>query len=153
MMVEQINFLNQYLEIEKIRLHGKIRFKEEIKQEVLKAPVPNFILQPLVEELIYKTASVGSSTCELFIRAFRENDRLKIIIENSIGQNETLNDLQVYEGTVFKITKKRLTKLFGDEQKMIFTPNRNGTVVVEINIPLREKYFETEVVYLLENAV
>lgn len=51
---EEVRFLNQYLEIEKVRSSHTLYIHEDIERSVAKAIVPNFILQPIVEELVYR---------------------------------------------------------------------------------------------------
>lgn len=49
---EEVEYLQRYVEIQKVRFGERLRFSLQIPAELLRAQVPNLLLQPLVENAI-----------------------------------------------------------------------------------------------------
>jgi two-component system, LytTR family, sensor kinase len=150
---EEMRFLNQYLEIEKVRSSHTFNVHEDIERNVSNAIVPNFILQPIVEELVYRNPGLDTPQHEIIIKANKAGKQLEVMIEdrrlkaagNSIGEDE--------KGIVLDITKERLSQLYKDQQSLTVQMNQEGGALVKIRIPLREMIVESEGVFLVESAL
>src|SRR5438067_11425847 len=49
---EEMEFLQKYLEIQKMRFAERLRVEVDVPDELLPAPVPSLILQPMVENAL-----------------------------------------------------------------------------------------------------
>src|SRR5262249_54576021 len=49
---QELDFIEQYLEIERLRFQDRMKVQINVAEETLDAEVPNLILQPLVENAI-----------------------------------------------------------------------------------------------------
>jgi LytS/YehU family sensor histidine kinase len=150
---EELQFLNQYVEIEKVRLNRSFNVQEDIERDVLNAVVPNFILQPIVEELVYRNTGRAIPKHELNIRAYKFHELLEIIIEEH-GRDTTENRVgEEGNGVVLDITKERLSHLYGEQQKLIVHLNQEGGALVRIRIPYKEVNVESEGTLAVESAL
>jgi two-component system, LytTR family, sensor kinase len=136
---QELHFINQYLEIERVRFEDKLKIVQEIAPETLQAVVPSFLLLPLVENSIYH--AIAPSILEGIIRitSQRENETLTIIVEdNGPGVDEFMRKKKPQEGVGIKITKDRLHHLFGDHQSLTFENGTLGGLKVTIKIPFKK---------------
>ena len=149
---EEMRFLNQYLEIEKVRSNHIFNVHEDIEQCVSNAMVPNFILQPIVEELVYRNTVQESARHEFIIKAYKVGEQLEVMIvddgmepvESSIGEGK--------KGIVLDITKERLWHLYGDQQNITVQLSQEGRALVKIRIPFREMIVDSEGTLVAENV-
>src|SRR4029453_14579293 len=51
-LAEEVEYLQRYVEIQKVRFGGRLRVSIDIPADLLDAQVPNLLLQPLVENAI-----------------------------------------------------------------------------------------------------
>jgi sensor histidine kinase YesM len=133
---EELRFINHYLEIEKVRFNDKLKVKEDIAKDTLKAQVPNFLLQPIVENAIYHAIAPKISNGILWLTSKKENGYLSIIVEdNGTGMGLTRKQKKSKEGVGLKITKERLAHLFGENHQFLLDKGALGGLRVTIRIP------------------
>jgi two-component system, LytTR family, sensor kinase len=150
---EEIRFLNQYLEIEKVRSNHTFTIHEEIDQHVSNVVVPNFILQPIVEELFYRNGGRDTLQHEMIITARKAGEQLEMIIEDRGRVAAEYSLGQTNKGIVLDITKERLAHLYGDRQSLTVHESPERGALVKIRIPLREMIAESEEVIVVEQSV
>ena len=110
----EIEFLQCYLDIEKVRFGQKLQTNIDIETQVLDCQVPNLILQPLVENAIKHGIAPNKHGGHINIRGGTENGWLKVEIEDS-GKGITDEKLEKVfsSGLGLANTKERLTQLYG----------------------------------------
>ena len=69
----ELEILDRYLEIQRIRQSGRLEFRKEIPEELLPARVPKMILQPLVENAVLHGLD-NAENGEICVRAERVPD-------------------------------------------------------------------------------
>lgn len=136
---QELHFISQYLEIERVRFEDKLVIEKNIDPATLRALVPSFLLLPLVENSIYHAIAPKKSGGTIGISSQREESMMIITVEDS-GSNadEIMRKKKSQEGVGIKITKERLYYLFGDQQALMFEQSVLGGLKVIIQIPLRE---------------
>jgi two-component system, LytTR family, sensor kinase len=132
---EELRFINDYLEIEKVRFHDKLEVREEIDEETLTASVPNFLLQPIVENAIHHAIAPKTADGVLYISTRKEHDNLSIVIEDNGPGLISQSKKKSKEGKGMKITKERLSQLFGERYVFRLDRSAFGGVKVFIQIP------------------
>lgn len=131
---EEIAFLRKYLEIQQMRFAERLRYRIEISDELLGAQVPDFILQPLVENAIKHGISKRAKGGALRVEAARDGTLLKLTIYN----DGPLLPLHIDEGVGLANARQRLAALYGSEQTF-GVENWNDTgVLATITLPYRE---------------
>jgi LytS/YehU family sensor histidine kinase len=129
----EMDFLMEYVEIEKARFEERLRIEKDIPTETLQAEVPNMILQPLVENAVRHGISKKASGGMVKISAQRENGRLVLTVTNDGLPASDKSST----GIGLANTRARLTKLYGDDFSFNLEPFGTGTRV-SLSIPFEE---------------
>lgn len=134
----EIEILNLYIDIMKARFKEKLQVDLLIDNGVEKSLVPNFMLQPLVENSI-KYGMENLSTTIIEISAKKENDKLLIKIkDNGPGiTNDSRNVLN--SGVGLSNTVERLEKLYGGNYEFNWENQAEGGLLLTIEIPYKEE--------------
>lgn len=111
---QELDFLDDYLEIQSIRFQGDLDTEIDVPPELHDAQVPNLILQPLVENGIKHGASQVRGIGRIEIRGRRTKDRLTLTIEdNGPGIPDAQED-----GLGLRNVRARLRELYGENQSL-----------------------------------
>jgi len=89
---QELERLNLYLELEKLRLGEKLDYKIDLHQEIDpdEQLIPSMIIQPIVENSIWHGITPKNGNGKVEISIFLKNKRLLIDInDNGIGLKET----------------------------------------------------------------
>jgi signal transduction histidine kinase len=132
---EELDFLSKYLAIERTRFGDRLRVQLDIEPRTLDASVPNFLLQPLVENAIRHgiAQKVGGGRVE--VHASRTGDELSLVVRDTgPGLSEAkLKGLRT--GVGLANTRSRLQHLFGAKHRFEFEEPDEGGLAVKIAIP------------------
>ncbi|HKR15741.1 MAG TPA: histidine kinase [Pyrinomonadaceae bacterium] len=135
---QEIEFLNGYLEIERIRFQDRLTTEIKIDPDVLDVRVPNLILQPIVENAM-RHAVGNSHAGHVEIAAFPLNGSLHIEVnDNGPGLNvDRSGEARRGRGLGLANTQARLVGLYGTEASFEMTNRPSGGLTVSIEIPRR----------------
>ena len=128
-LAEELNYVQKYLQIEQRRFkNSKVVY--EIQEEALQVEVPNFFLQPIVENAVKHgiAKSVGAQLLKISIRIIPV-DQLQIDI-----YNEGPSLVQKTGGIGLENVRQRLYSHYGDTAELKLY-NLNGGVNTQINLP------------------
>jgi two-component system LytT family sensor kinase len=133
---DELDFLMEYLQIEKTRFEERLRVEKDVPTDTLQAEVPNMILQPLVENSIRHGVGKKAAGGTIRISSRRENGRLLIMVTDdglppSISQHGNT-------GIGLANTRARLAKLYGEDFIFGLEPFGEGTRV-QLNIPYKAR--------------
>ena len=133
---QEIEFLNGYLEIERIRFKDRLTTDIRVDPEVLDVRVPNLILQPIVENAMRH--AIGNSTSgRVEVVAAPINGVVRIEVrDNGPGIHaERILDARRGKGLGLANTQARLVGLYGDAASFELSNNPSGGLVVTLEIP------------------
>jgi len=132
---KELEFLNKYLDIEKVRFQDRLTVIMSIDSDTLQAQIPNLILQPLVENSIRHGISERRGAGQVEIRASRKNGMLDLqVIDTGRGVSEGSDRIQ--EGIGLKNTRARLETLYGSRYRLELGPKSSeGGFQVTVSIP------------------
>jgi two-component system, LytTR family, sensor kinase len=128
----ELEFLDRYLEIEKIRFRDRLTVTTHIAPEALDARVPNLILQPLVENAIRHGISKRRGAGHVEISASRSNGTLELAVRDD---GPGIPDSSVEEGIGLSNTRLRLEQLYGGRHRFEIENGSEGGLVVSLGIP------------------
>jgi two-component system LytT family sensor kinase len=133
---EELEFVRSYLEIEQVRFHDRLEIVIAAEPETYAAQVPNFVLQPLVENAIRHGISARIGAGRISVQAKRTLNQLQITVQDD-GPGPQLLDEMPNEGVGLSNTRKRLRQLYGEEQSLQLTRLNSGKggTIVSLNIP------------------
>lgn len=138
LLSHEIEFLMKYLEIEKECFENRFNIYEEIETSTLEALIPNFILQPVAEEVLYKTLFPLHEQFNVTIGSKKDGDTLSIEMKFALKSYKQIEFNEV-DSTSFQITQERLEKLFLDKQKLKIENSTVGLIKIIFQIPFIAK--------------
>jgi len=136
-MEEELQSLELYLEIEKVRFGHRLSTSIVKDEESLHMLIPPMLLQPVVENAIKFGLYDTTDAVTIYISVLYENDSLKVIVQNPFDP-ETAGPRH---GTGFGLNsvKRRLYLLFA-RTDLVETSAKDHVFTTTINIPKHENY-------------
>jgi signal transduction histidine kinase len=132
---EELKFVDNQLEIQRLRLGDRLIICREIDPDALEALVPSMILQPLVENAIKYGVSVGTGVWRITIRATRQNGTLRLqVCDSGPGFRENATR----KGIGLASTEARLECLYGKAHRIEYSHGSRDGGLVAISIPFSQ---------------
>ena len=139
---QELDLLNQYVEIEKLRLGERLVVTTSVDPEAYQAMVPNLVLQPIVENAIRYGVATQRRTGKVTVAARRTEKGLEIeVSDDGPGLPDGYE-----EGIGIGNTKARLRQLYGLNQSFLMTNGDSGGLCVTLRIPYRTDSYEPSAV-------
>jgi signal transduction histidine kinase len=133
----ELELLDRYLAIERVRLGDRLRVEQTIATGVLDAAVPPLMLQTLVENSIRHGLEPRRAPGTVRIQAEREHDRLRLTIADD-GLGLPAADARTERrGIGLANTEARLRELYGAAGRVTLHAPEAGGVRVEVELPWR----------------
>jgi two-component system, LytTR family, sensor kinase len=130
---DELDFVRQYLGIEQVRFSDRLRPEFVVDSAVLGAAVPEFLLQPLVENALRHGLAKRVTATLLRVEARREGDDLVLsVIDDGPGP------VEAGEGVGLGTTRERLATLYGSRGRLELVQNPDGGARVTVRLPYRE---------------
>jgi len=130
---DEIDILQKYLDIEKIRFDENLNFTLELPNGIYNTLVPPLLLQPVVENSIKHGFSYQHDSLDIKIIIEKVTDYLQFTIKNN---GATFNESKLIYGTGLSNIIARLDTLYdGDFYFEIKNKHENG-VITQIRIPI-----------------
>ena len=135
---EELAFLSDYLDIQRVRFQGRLDVTERVPPELLDALVPNLLLQPLVENAIEHGVGRLEGTGCIELEAWCEPiggppQRLVLAVRDN-GPGLATHDGRG-GGVGLANTRARLDALYGTAADLTLRPAPGGGVVAEVEFP------------------
>lgn len=132
-LAEELEFVRQYLGIETVRFSDRLQPTFAVDPAVAGAAVPEFLLQPLVENAVRHGLTRREGATLLRIEARRDGDQLVLAVTDD-GPGPTGSG----EGVGLGTTRKRLATLYGDLARLDLTTTAEGGARVTVRLPYRD---------------
>jgi two-component system LytT family sensor kinase len=135
-LYQELEFLNGYLEIERIRFQDRLTTSVRIDPSVLDVRVPNLILQPIVENAMRHAIATHSKIGRIEILAAPRNGMLRIEVkDNGPGLTQVSSPGNLKQGVGLANTRARLERLYGSNHRFELANEAAGGFVVTMEIP------------------
>ncbi len=130
---QELDAVASFLSVEKVRFEEQLVVEVDVSEAARRQTVPEFLLQPLVENAV----KYGMRTSELPLRvqilAHCENDRLRVEIRNS-GSWSHADSSVPHGGIGLENLRNRLELLYPNRHRLA-TQDADGWVLVAVEIP------------------
>jgi two-component system LytT family sensor kinase len=136
-LAEELDFVRQYLAIEEVRFSDRLRPVFEADPDVLTALVPEFLLQPLVENALRHGLAKRVTATLLRIEAIREGDTLVLSVVDG-GPGLEGGGAEPGEGVGLRNTRERLATLYGDRASLQLKETPEGGAAATVRLPYHE---------------
>jgi two-component system, LytTR family, sensor kinase len=133
---EEMEFVNTYLEIEKIRYEDRLQLAVDIAPDTLDAVVPRLVLQPLVENAIRHGIAKRPSGGHVRIAARRDAPHLELSVADNGPGLPAADAPKAPAGLGLKTTRERLRSIYAEAGAMNVGRSREGGVEVRLRFPL-----------------
>jgi two-component system, LytTR family, sensor kinase len=132
---EELAFLEKYLAIEQVRFADRLKVKWNIEAKTREALVPEFILQPLVENSLLHGIQHRTENGVIEVVAKESNGEIVLIVQDNGPGYFPVTD----EGLGLANTRERLTTIYGDAGKLDVATVSNGGTIVTVRFPLTNR--------------
>jgi two-component system LytT family sensor kinase len=131
----ELALVKQYLEIERIRFGDRLTVTVDVPRELLDLPVPNLVLQPLVENAIVHGVGPRPGPGRVTVQAHQMGDTLLLrVLDDGLGLDRS--DSNVGFGIGVGNTRARLAAIYGAAASLTLREAEWGGCVAEIRLPV-----------------
>ncbi len=135
---EEVEFVRKYLAIESLRYKDRLSIEWDLDEKALSFKVPNFVLQPIVENAFKHGISKTLGDALLKISVSTEKEHINVEVFNS-GTGLPANwELQKDKGIGLANTIERLLKLYKESFKFVIDEHDDGVSVI-LKLPIQGK--------------
>ncbi len=135
-LVDEIEFASRYVEIQQIRFSDVLSVKWQIDPLLLDVLVPNFLLQPLIENSI-KHGLRGSPRVNVSVEASREEGAIVLrVIDDGLARPA---ELRTRSGVGLMNLHARLDRLYGNRGSLSMKRVDGTGTVVTVRLPMRSQ--------------
>jgi sensor histidine kinase YesM len=135
-LAEEIEFVDRYVAIQKVRLADRLQFAVSVPPELLSAQVPSFLLQPVVENAIVHGIAKRVQGGSIRISAARDNGTLTLVVYND-GPALPADSNAMRSGIGIANLRERLRTLYGPAFTVNMTEQSTSGMAVSISLPFR----------------
>ena len=132
---EELQFIEKYLAIEQVRFSDRLQVRWSIEPNVGNALVPEFILQPLVENAIRHGVSKRGEAGLIEITGQESDGKLVL----SVRDNGPGYFAESAIGVGLANTRARLETLFGDAARLDVLNAEGGGTIATVRFPSRRR--------------
>ena len=136
-LAEEVEYLQRYLDIQKIRFGDRLQVSMDIPAELLRAQVPNLLLQPLVENAIKHGIAKRAAGGSVRIAGACNNGNLCLRVYND-GADSPADWQATRTGVGISNLRTRLQILHGEQSELQLRQLDAGGVEAVVTLPLKE---------------
>ena len=129
-LAQEIDAIDAYLAIEATRFGERLDIEIHVEPETVNAQVPNFILQPFVENAVKHGVSRVKGPAHLCIAAAREGEELVLTVTNTADPEASASadalPARHSTGIGLSNTRQRLQNRYGDGAQLVCGPTDGG---------------------------
>ncbi len=145
-LIDEIEALTLYLEIEKTRFGDRLNVSVSVSSEAESALVPSLLLQPIIENSMKHAIAQSEDGGTISIDAIAVNNLLQLSIKDSgDGSNKQprfksmLRSSNKGKGVGLKNTNQRLKALYQSDYRIDTEFEKQGGLITQITIPLEKE--------------
>lgn len=138
---EELTLTRQYLAIQQIRFQDRLCIDYDVDPTTEHCPVPQLLLQPLVENAITHGVADLTSGALIRISTRKQPSGLQITVyDNGVGQRSKRSN---GTGLGLSNTRSRLYQAYGDDAHLRFEQSPGGGTTVTLTFPCQDSLLTT----------
>jgi sensor histidine kinase YesM len=130
----ELELLDQYLEIMRIRFQGRLQVETRIDPSLRDALVPSLVLQPIVENAVVHGVARLAGAGRIDIDAARDDGAVVFRVTDN-GPGVDAGQTAGSDGVGIRNTRERLEQLYGDAASFTLRSGDAGGAVAELRLP------------------
>ena len=131
---EELEAVRPYLAIQRLRFADWLQIDEDASDEARRVPVPQFILQPLIENAVHHGLIRRTARGRIAIRASVSDGRLRLTVaDNGVGLNEF--EYRESRGLGLSNLRARLDAVYGKGATLELHNERDGGTAAVLELP------------------
>jgi len=134
---EEMEFLQKYLDIQKVRFADRLQFEVDVPKELFSAQVPSLILQPMVENAVKHGIAKRVQGGAIRVAAVRSNGSLTLSVYND-GPRLPVGWEKNASGIGINNARTRLHGLYGGAFQLNMRNQEPDGVEASVTVPFRE---------------
>jgi sensor histidine kinase YesM len=128
---QEMETIRAYLNIQKIRLGGRLHFTLEVPETLAQNPLPPLLLQPLVENAVKHGLEPKIEGGEIRITVAEEGGSLRIeVVDSGLGFSSF-----DASGVGIANVRQRIKLIYGEKGRLLFEENKPTGVRAIIEVP------------------
>jgi LytS/YehU family sensor histidine kinase len=136
-LCEEVDLLNRYLEIERVRFPQRLSCHIDIDDECWQSVVPTLLLQPVLENSIRHAVNRDPNAGSICIRAHRHGNNLLLLVQDDGPGLPADWDVRTSFGIGLNNVAQRLRVHFGDDQRLDIDNVEPHGVAVRMQLPFQ----------------
>jgi two-component system LytT family sensor kinase len=136
-LAEEVEYLQRYVDIQKVRFGERLRVSVDIPSDLLEARTPGLLLQPLVENAIKHGIAKRVAGGTIRVTGVRSEGRLRLGVHDD-GPGLPEDWPAKTSGVGLANLRSRLQILYGEAAELLIGPAEDGGVQVLVTLPLAE---------------
>jgi signal transduction histidine kinase len=134
----ELMFVDRYIQLQLVRYADRLDVRVRVDPEVTSAAVPNFLLQPIIENAIRHGTSKLTAAGTIEVSAWRSGERLHLRVRDNGPGLPRGWTLERHIGIGLSNTQARLEQLYGsDEYSLEVAPDEDRGTCVDVTFPYR----------------
>ncbi len=130
-LTKELEWVNQYLAIERLRLSDRLQYKQQVDDGLLEQRIPLLTIQPLIENaVIHGIAHLADGGC-INLTIERYNQHMKITVQNPVNSKRVKSGC----GTALDNIKTRLALHYGQDAALSISQS-DAYFEAQVMIPL-----------------
>jgi len=134
MMSHEIDFMNNYIDLMKLRISPKVELVIDFPKEFTDFTIPPLLFIPFIENA-FKHGIISRDHSFINLRMKIDNEQISFISENSIGNRSQNGDLQ-HSGIGLENVRKRLALLFPDKHELVI---KQDEAVFQVQLSIQKE--------------
>lgn len=134
---EEVQFIDDYLAIERVRFGEKLRVEQQIEDAALECRVPSMLLQPLVENCIRHGLGSKVEGGTIRLHARRDGDSLIVsVADDGVGIDQDKTATLIGKGIGLTNTHQRLNVLYAGRFVFNILGEQGKGLEIRITVPV-----------------
>ena len=136
-LAEEVEYLHRYVDLQKVRFGDRLQVRVDIPPELLRAQVPNLLLQPLVENAIKHGIAKRAAGGRVCVSGTHTNGKVYLSVYND-GPGLPSDWQATPTGMGLANLRTRLQILHGKDSGLELRRAEAGGVEVVVTLPFKE---------------